>query len=171
MVQFCNKIFENFSSHRLQMFENRKPSSGCVWGPLFPAPPHSRPGQGRGQSTGLDPTPLPCHSQLPTAEVLTCLQGASVLFSHCPAILPQDSGVYIHVYYILLLGKWSRVAWAEACEGWGAPSPFRLEEVGDVARREVSVLGGQTGGPWNLPWPPWCSLSWPPSQGRLSFIY
>lgn len=50
MVQFCNKMFENFSSHRLQMFENSKPSSGCVRAPLFPATPHSRPGQGRGQS-------------------------------------------------------------------------------------------------------------------------
>jgi len=148
MVQFCNKIFENFSSHRLQMFENSKPSSGCVGGPLCPAP---------------------CHSQLPTAEVLTCLEGALV-FSHCPAILPQDSGVSMNVSYILLLGKWSHVAWAEACEGWGVPSPFRWEEASDVARREVSVLGGQTGGHWSLPWPPCCSLSWPPIQGRLSFI-
>lgn len=170
MVQFCNKMFENFSSHRLQMFENSKPSSGCVRGPLFPATPHSRPGQGRGQSAGLDPSPLPCHSQLPTAEVLACLQRALV-FSHSPAILPQDNGVSMHVSYILLLGKWSRVAWAEAYEGWGVPSPFRWEEAGDMARREeVSVSGGQTGGPQSLPWPLWCSLSWPPIQGRQTFI-
>lgn len=65
----------------------------------------------------------PHHSQLSTAEVLTCLQEALIFFSHCPVILSQNSGISMRVPYILPLRKWSHVMWAEARGGRGVLSP------------------------------------------------
>lgn len=89
-----------------------------VWGHLSSQRPRTVGLAREGASLqSLDPSPFPVTASYPQQRSSLVLRGPW-FSSHSPAILPQDNGVSMRVSYILLLGKWSRVAWAEAYEGW-----------------------------------------------------
>lgn len=109
-----------------------------VWGHLSSQRPRFiRPGQEGGQSAGLRPSPFPVTASYPQQRSSLVLRGP---WFSSPTALPsfhRTMGFPCVYLTSLLLGKWSRVAWAEAYEGW--ESHPRWEEAGDMAGESECV--------------------------------